>query len=132
VELAQSQGLPTNEIPQLLHAYANWNHMSKSGYQKDPDFVNKFNWHINGYSKVYGILYYTFNKQVRICVPNTPDCNSIIKNTFLDKIHTSCSHVGFTKKLHGLMNNFYWPKMTKDTREYCKTCATWQQVKNST
>ena len=32
VELAQSQGLPTNEIPQLLPAYANWNHMLKSGY----------------------------------------------------------------------------------------------------
>jgi len=71
VELAQSQGLLTNEIPQLFTAYANWNHMLKNGYQKDPDFVKKINWPINGYSKVQGILYYTFNEQVPICVPNT-------------------------------------------------------------
>ena len=62
VELAQSQGLPTNEIPQLLPAYVNWNHMLKSGYQKDPEFVKKINWPINGYSKVHGILYYTFTE----------------------------------------------------------------------
>jgi len=30
------------------------------------------------------------------------------------------------------MNNFYWPKITRDTREYCKTCAICQQAKNST
>ena len=43
VELAQSQGLPTNEIPQLLPTYSNWNHMLKKSYQKDPDFVRKIN-----------------------------------------------------------------------------------------
>ena len=68
--------------------------MLKSSYQKDPDFVKKINWPINGYSKVHGILYYTFNEQVRICVPNTPDCNSIIKDTLLQKIHTSLGHAG--------------------------------------
>ena len=81
--------------------------MLKSGYQKDPDSVRKINWHINGYYKVPRFLYYTFNEQVRICVPNTRDCNFIIKNTLLDKIHTSLGHAGFTKTLHGLMNNFY-------------------------
>jgi len=126
VELAQSQGHPSNEIPQLLPAYANWNNMLKSVYQKNPEFVKKINWPINGYSKVHGILYYTFNEQVRICVPNTPECNSIIKNTLLDKIHTSLGHAGFTKTPHGLMNNFYWAKITRDTLEYCKTCAVCQ------
>ena len=81
---------------------------------------------------MYGILYYTFNKQVRICVPNTPNGNSIVKNTLLNKIHTCLGHAGFIKTLHRLMNNFYWPKMTRDMREYCKTCAVWQQAKNST
>jgi len=52
VELTQSQGLPTNEILQLLPAYANWNHMLKNGHQKDPDVVKNINWPINGYSKV--------------------------------------------------------------------------------
>jgi hypothetical protein len=132
VELAQSQGLPSNEIPQLLPAYSNWNHMLKSGYSVDPDFVNKIRNPTNGYTKVHGILYYTFNDQVRICVPNTHECNTIIKNTLLDKIHTSLGHAGFTKTLHGLMNNFYWPKMTRDTREYCQTCSVCQQAKNST
>jgi len=64
VELAQCQSLPTHEIPQLLPAYTNWNHMLKSGLQKDPDFAPKINRPINGYSKVNGILYYTFNEQV--------------------------------------------------------------------
>jgi len=90
--------------------------MLKSGYQKYLDITQKINRPINGYSKVHGILYYTCNEQVRICVPNTPDCNFIIKNTVLDKIHTSLGDAGFTKTLHGLMNNFYWPKMTRDTR----------------
>jgi len=94
--------------------------------------VKKINWPINGYSKVHGILYYTFYEQVRICMPNTPDCNSIIKNTLLDKIHTSLGYAGFTKTLHRLINNFYRPKMTRDTREYCKTCPVCQQAKNST
>jgi len=106
--------------------------MLKNGYQKDPDFVNKINWPINGYAKMQGILCYTFNEQVRICVPDTPDYTSIIKNTLLDKIQTSLVHAGFTKILHGLINNFYWPKMTRDTREYCQTSAICQQAKNST
>ena len=63
VELTQSQGLPINEIPQLLSAYTNWNHMVKSSYWKDPDFDPQINWPINGYSKSHVILYYTFNKQ---------------------------------------------------------------------
>jgi len=65
-------------------------------------------------------------------VPNTPDCNSIIKETLLKEIHTSLGHAGFTKTLHGLMNNFYRPEMARDTREYCKTCTVCQQAKNST
>jgi len=65
-------------------------------------------------------------------MPNTPDCNSIIKNTLLDKIHTSLSHAGFTKTLHGLINNFYWPKITRNIREYYKTCTVGHQAKNST
>ena len=64
--------------------------------------AQKIKWPINGYSKMHGILYYTFNEQVRICMPNIPDCNSIFKNTLLDKIHTSLSHAGFTKTLRRL------------------------------
>jgi len=131
VELAQSQGLPTNETPQLLPAYANWNHILKSGYQKDADFVKKINWLINRYSKVHGILYYSFNEQVQLCVPNTPECNSIIKDTLLKKIHSSLGYASFTKTLHGLMNIFYWPKIARDMQEYCKTSAICQQAKNS-
>jgi len=99
--------------------------MLKSGYQKDPDFVKKISWPINEYSKVHGILYCTFNEQVRICMPNTPDCISIIKNTLLDKIHIFLRYVGFTKTLYWLMNNFYWPKITRQILEYCKTLGTY-------
>jgi len=106
--------------------------MLKNGYQKDADFVKNINWPINGYCKVHGIPYFTFNERVRICVPNTPDFNSIIKDTLLKKIHTSLGHAGFTKILYGLMNNFYWPRMIRDMRGYCKTCAVCQQAKNST
>jgi len=81
---------------------------------------------------MHGIPYYTLNDQVRICVPNTPECHAIIKNNLLDKIYISFSHAGFTNTLHRLMNNFYRPKMTRDTREYWETCAVCQQVKKST
>lgn len=88
--------------------------MLKSGYQKEPDFVENINWPINGYFKVHGIVYYIFNEQVQTCVPNTPNYNSIIKNTILDGIHFSLGHAGFTKRLYKLINNFCEPNITRN------------------
>jgi len=104
----------------------------KNGYSKDPGFT-----HItssstnNGYTVVDGITYYTFTDLAYLCVLDAPEYNTLIKNTILDKIHTTFGHTGFTKTLYALMNNFFWPGAGRDTCLYCQTCAIYQQTKTS-
>jgi len=60
------------------------------------------------------------------------DYNIHIKNGLLDRIHQSLGHASYSKTYHALASHFYWPKITKDTFEYCRTCAICQLTKQST
>jgi len=79
-----------------------------------------------------GILYFTMDNQVRLCIPDSADCNVHIKNGLLDKIHQSLDHASYSKTYHTLASHFYWPNMAKDTFEYCRTCGICQLTKRST
>jgi len=70
--------------------------------------------------------------QVRLCISDSVDCNVHIKNGLLDRIHQSLGHASYSKTYHVLASHFYWPKMVKDTFEYCRTCGICQLTKQST
>jgi len=85
-----------------------------------------------GYTFRNAILYFTMDNQVRLCVPDSADCNVHIKNALLDQIHQSLGHASYSKTYHALTSHFYWPQMAKDTFEYCRTCGICQLTKQST
>jgi len=85
-----------------------------------------------GYTLRNSILYFTMYNQVRLCIPDSADCNVHIKNGLLDRIHQSLGHVSYSKTYYGLTSHFYWPRMAKDTFEYCRTCGICQLTKQST
>jgi len=72
------------------------------------------------------------DNQVRLCIPDSTDCNVHIKNVLLDRIHTSLSHASHSKTYHALASHFYWQNMANDTFEYCRTCSIYQLTKQST
>jgi len=85
-----------------------------------------------GYTLRNGILYFTMDNQVQLCIPDSTECNVHIKNVLLDRIHTSLGHASYSKTYHALGSYFYWQKMAKDTFEYCRTCGICQLTNQST
>jgi len=121
--------------PELVPEFQQWHTMLIQGYLDDKLFqkilkeVKSFG---QGYTLWNGILYFTIYNQVRLCVPDSADCNVHIKNVLLDQIHTSLGHASYSKTYHALASHFYWQNMTKDTFEYCRTCGICQLTKQST
>jgi transposase InsO family protein len=135
-EHAQAAGSPVNLYPYLLGKFSLWSPMLQKGYTQDPVFAKVLaqlkEGKSNGFTLHDGILYHTINNEVHMCIPDTPDCNTWVKNKLLDRVHQTLGHAGYTKTYQALSSNFYWAKIAKDTREYCKTCAVCQAAKTST
>lgn len=53
-----------------------------------------------------------------------------LKNKLLNLAHDIplAGHLGTTKTLHRLLQNFYWNSIIKDTKEYCRTCDLCQRL----
>jgi len=121
--------------PELVPELQHWHTMLIQSYLHDKLFqkilkqVKSFG---QGYTLRNGILYFTMDKQVRLCVPDSTDCNVHIKNILLDRIHTSLGHASYSKTYHVLASYFYLQNMAKDTFEYCRTCGICQLTKQST
>jgi len=54
-----------------------------------------------------------------------------IKSTLIKEAHDSAvaGHMGITRTLELLSRSYYWPKMTKDVREYVSTCPSCISIK---
>jgi len=107
-EHAQSAGSPVNLHPCLLGKFSLWSPMLQKGNTQDPVFSKVFKQReTNGYMLYNGILYHTINDQVRLCVPDTPDCHQHIKNRLLDRAHQTLGHARFAKTYQALVCNFF-------------------------
>jgi len=76
--------------PELVLELQHWYTMRIQGYLHDK-FFYKILKQSKSFAQVYtlrnGILYFTLDNQVQLCVPDSTDCNVHIKNGLLDKIH---------------------------------------------
>jgi len=118
-------------IPELQH----WHTVLIQGCLHDKSFqkiLKQSKSFGQGYTIRNGILYFTMDNQVRLCIPDSTDCNVYIKNGLLDKIHQSLGHVSYSKTYYTRASHFYWPNMANDTFEYCRTCGICQLTKQST
>jgi hypothetical protein len=128
-----SAGEPFDTHPALVNRYSIWGPLLRKSYLLDPVMKKAMDQTPpNGYTVSGGIMYHTLDNQVRLCVPNTPECNTEIKNVLLDRVHSALGHAGYFKTYQAISANFYWPNLAKDTAEYCKTCAVCQATKTST
>ena len=77
--------------------------------------------HLEDFTFKEGLLFF----KKRLCVP-TP-----LRLQILKEAHESplASHLGYHKMFASLKENFFWPRMKKDTLEFTKQCLVCQKVK---
>jgi len=80
-------GVDKISYPELVPELQQWHTMLIQGYLHDKLFqkihkqAKSFE---QGYTLRNGILYFTIDNQVRLCIPDSADCNVHIKNVLLD------------------------------------------------
>jgi transposase InsO family protein len=70
-------------------------------------------------------LYYFGDK---VCIPND---KSLI-NSLIREAHDAQGHPSMERTLANLSKTFWWPRMSKTVKHYCKLCATCQRIKART
>jgi transposase InsO family protein len=70
-------------------------------------------------------LYYFGDK---VCIPND---KSLI-NSLIREAHDAQGHPSMERTLANLSKTFWWPRMSKTVKHYCKICATCQRIKART
>jgi len=98
----------------------------KSAYASDPFYFDGNNKRPSYLQLRDGIWYF----RDRICVPNDPGLRQQLLFEFHDT--PTAGHHGFLKTLNSISSQFWWPRMTRTVRSYCRSCATCQRIKPST
>lgn len=118
----------------------------RAGYQRDPYFKEAYTTlkdkqtppqHINAWIKHYeyseetGLLYYQSivgDTEFRICVSDGPIRQRLIKNS-----HESATsgHAGHYRTYLALSGTYFWPRMPRKVKEFCKKCHQCQLAKPS-
>ena len=77
--------------------------------------------HLDDYTFKEGLLFF----KKRLCIPYS------LRAQILKEAHESplAAHPGYHKMFASLKENFFWPKMKKDTLEFTKQCLVCQKVK---
>jgi hypothetical protein len=70
-------------------------------------------------------LYYFVGK---VCIPN----NKSLINSLIQEAHDAQGHPSMERTLANLSKTFWWPRMSKTVKQYCKLCATCQRIKART
>lgn len=69
----------------------------------------------------------------RICVPNAKDAENgrTMRADLLHECHdvVSCGHLGIAKTINKVAQRFYWHGLTKDVKDYVRSCHKCQQNK---
>jgi len=121
--------------PELIPELQQWHTILIQGYLHDKLFqkiLKQSKSFGQGYTLRNGILYFTMDNQVQLCVPDFVDCNVYIKNILLDQIHMSLGHASYSKTYYALASHFYWQNIAKDTFKYCRIYSICQLTKQST
>jgi len=99
-EFGKSHGVSNPSYPELIPEFLQWYPMLIHRYLNNKFFRKILTQAKNfrqGYTLHNSILYFTIDSQVRLCIPDSVDCNVHIKNVLLDRIHQSLGHVSYSK-----------------------------------
>lgn len=79
-----------------------------------------------GFKIANDILFYpNVKKELATCIPQ----NQELITKILSSAHEIVGHLGETKTSDYIRRWYWWPKMAKDIKEFCKTCDRCQVVK---
>src|SRR5882672_6647190 len=74
-----------------------------------------------------GLIYFEdWNGNFRLCVPDS------LRLTVMSGVHnilTESAHRGHAKTYNRIASTYYWPKMSRDIKQYVSTCNICQKVK---
>ena len=74
----------------------------------------------------------------RLCIPSncrlekTDGTITELREKLLYSAHTTLGHMSGKKTYNYMMDYFFWPKMRKDTYNYCQQCDTCQNTRYTT
>ena len=100
----------------------------KTLYPSDGDFGEIYQACVS--KGTHGLFYlhddYLFRDD-KLCVPS-----SSLRRLFIHEAHGGglMGHFGVAKTLGTLKEHFYWPKMVKDVKRFCASCATCVRAKS--
>jgi len=60
--------------------------------------------------------------QLRTFIPEVQKHGMTLRETIITRTHNTLGHAQATTVLHKIRNNFTWPTLVKDVKEFCRSC----------
>ena len=93
-------------------------------YQQDPTY--------SGNTMPRGVTYDTNDELYymadKLCIPN----DMSIKNMLMQEYHDTQGHLSHESTLRRIQKMFWWPRMAKEVKQYCRKCPTCERIKART
>jgi hypothetical protein len=120
-------GIEPEEVEKWKESYLRDSHFSQvlKSKEEESDTLNPRHPQYNVSDE--GLLYFEdWNGNNRLCVPHN------LRNDLMGEMHnvlTEASHGGFFKTYNRIASTYYWPRMSKDIKQYTNTCDICQKSK---
>ena len=114
------------DVQTIVKGYEEDAHFSTiiRSFPNEPPFAFK-----NYYRNEDGLIFFSDNSgRDRLCIPSS------MRLGLMEEIHgslTGAAHAGFERTYGRIANGFFWPKMTRDIRQFVSTCPICQKIKHA-
>lgn len=115
---------PLVRVPDFTQSNDKWYCSLKDKIVK---FPNRYPMFTVAHNIVYKLCKNRMTNQDELKMVVPTDERLKIVSEFHDTLQ--CSHFGVNKTYQKILQTYYWPKMLKDVRAYCKTCSVCQTYK---
>ena len=126
-----------SEVPSLKLGNADMQNALQSIpglYPKDP-FFSQLHQCPNWYNKFESCKEYLWTKNCRgkqvVCILGGMLNGKSIHGSIINTCHTTLGHLGPQKMLEYVRCWFWWPKISADVKDFCKSCGQCQVMKSS-
>ena len=103
-------------------------------YPKDP-FFSWLHQYPNWYNKFESCKEYLWTKNCQgeqvVCIPGGMLNRKSIRSSIINACHTTLGHLGPQKMLEYVRHWFWWPKISANIEDFCKSCGQCQVMKSS-
>jgi len=107
----------------------------KKGYATDPLCTKVFKnvGHYKNFETINGLLY-TCNRTGNsvLCIPSVIQNKWRMTEVIISQAHKVLGHFGPQKIADYVWRHYWWPRISQDIEQYCKTCLVCQMTKSST